>query len=344
MRAPLRIAATRHPRLLQIDARAWTARLSASHGRRTTLGDIRPDDIDPDRRTRLRPRLADRRLDDRLGRAAACGERSESLRDQRGRAPARWLRRGHRRLAVRRRGLRASRQPRRRERTGDAPPTTRRRPASASSSTSSRTTSRSITRGSAATRNGSSMPTPSSAPPTRTALLRGPLGRPPLDRPRPRPELPAMDRHGPARLPPSRRCRGRWPRRCARSRPAATGSSARWRCSSSTTSSGRHGTVARSRRRSAEDASPFGEFWWHATSAVRDAYPTVPADRRGVLGPRIPAPAARLQLHLRHAAARAVPRRRCAVGGGAPARRRHATSVGRVRLLEERNGRGSRPG
>ena len=47
MRAPLRIAATRHPRLLQIDARAWTARLSASHGRRTTLGDIRPDDIDP---------------------------------------------------------------------------------------------------------------------------------------------------------------------------------------------------------------------------------------------------------------------------------------------------------
>ena len=47
MRAPLRIAATRHPRLLQIDARAWTARLSASHGRRTTLGDIRPTDIDP---------------------------------------------------------------------------------------------------------------------------------------------------------------------------------------------------------------------------------------------------------------------------------------------------------
>lgn len=47
MRAPLRVAATRHPRLLQIDARAWTARLSASAGRRTTLGDIRQSDVDP---------------------------------------------------------------------------------------------------------------------------------------------------------------------------------------------------------------------------------------------------------------------------------------------------------
>ena len=47
MRAPLRIAGTRHPRVLQIDARAWTARLSASARRRTTLGDIGPSDIEP---------------------------------------------------------------------------------------------------------------------------------------------------------------------------------------------------------------------------------------------------------------------------------------------------------
>jgi hypothetical protein len=47
VRAPLRVASTRHPRLLQIDARAWTARLSANAGRRTTLADIRPSDIDP---------------------------------------------------------------------------------------------------------------------------------------------------------------------------------------------------------------------------------------------------------------------------------------------------------
>ena len=47
MRAPLRIGTTRHPRLLEIDARAWTARLSAARGRRTTLGDIGAPDIDP---------------------------------------------------------------------------------------------------------------------------------------------------------------------------------------------------------------------------------------------------------------------------------------------------------
>ncbi len=47
MRAPLRITATRHPRLLQIDARAWTARLSARDGRRVGLGDVRAHDVDP---------------------------------------------------------------------------------------------------------------------------------------------------------------------------------------------------------------------------------------------------------------------------------------------------------
>ena len=47
MREPLRINATRHPRLLQIDARAWTARLSQRAGRRVTLGDVRAAEIDP---------------------------------------------------------------------------------------------------------------------------------------------------------------------------------------------------------------------------------------------------------------------------------------------------------
>jgi hypothetical protein len=41
-KAPLRITATRHPKLIQIDARAWMARLSARDGRRVTLGDVRP--------------------------------------------------------------------------------------------------------------------------------------------------------------------------------------------------------------------------------------------------------------------------------------------------------------
>ena len=47
MREPLRITATRHPRLIEIDARAWMARLSARDGRRVGLGDVRARDIDP---------------------------------------------------------------------------------------------------------------------------------------------------------------------------------------------------------------------------------------------------------------------------------------------------------
>jgi hypothetical protein len=45
-KAPLRITATRHPKLIQIDARAWMARLSARDGRRVTLGDVRPRDVE----------------------------------------------------------------------------------------------------------------------------------------------------------------------------------------------------------------------------------------------------------------------------------------------------------
>jgi hypothetical protein len=47
VRPPLRIAATRHPRILEIDARAWTARLSRRAGRRVALGDVRAPEIDP---------------------------------------------------------------------------------------------------------------------------------------------------------------------------------------------------------------------------------------------------------------------------------------------------------
>ena len=46
MKAPLRISSTRHPRVIQIDARAWVARLAARDGRRVTLADVRPHDIE----------------------------------------------------------------------------------------------------------------------------------------------------------------------------------------------------------------------------------------------------------------------------------------------------------
>lgn len=45
MREEPRIRATHHPRLLQIDARAWVARLSGRAGRRRTLEDVAPGDI-----------------------------------------------------------------------------------------------------------------------------------------------------------------------------------------------------------------------------------------------------------------------------------------------------------
>ena len=41
------MTSTRHPRLIEIDARAWLARLSARNGRRVGFGDVRPRDIDP---------------------------------------------------------------------------------------------------------------------------------------------------------------------------------------------------------------------------------------------------------------------------------------------------------
>jgi Alpha amylase, catalytic domain len=47
VREPLRIAATRHPRLIEIDARAWMARLTARAGRRVGLGDVRAREIEP---------------------------------------------------------------------------------------------------------------------------------------------------------------------------------------------------------------------------------------------------------------------------------------------------------
>ncbi len=41
------MTSTRHPRLIEIDARAWLARLSARDGRRVGFGDVRARDIDP---------------------------------------------------------------------------------------------------------------------------------------------------------------------------------------------------------------------------------------------------------------------------------------------------------
>ncbi len=45
MREPLRIGSTRHPRVLQIDARAWVARQSTTAGRRVGLANIPADEI-----------------------------------------------------------------------------------------------------------------------------------------------------------------------------------------------------------------------------------------------------------------------------------------------------------
>ena len=41
------MTSTRHPRLIEIDSRAWLARLSARDGRRVGFGDVRARDIDP---------------------------------------------------------------------------------------------------------------------------------------------------------------------------------------------------------------------------------------------------------------------------------------------------------
>ena len=101
VRAPLRIVATRHPRLIEIDARSWMARLSARDGRRVALGRRPGARHRSHRRTRLRPRLADRRLDDRLGQPPHVARLARPCATSARRAPPRWLRRRHRRLAVR---------------------------------------------------------------------------------------------------------------------------------------------------------------------------------------------------------------------------------------------------
>ena len=247
MRAPLRITATRHPRLIEIDARAWLARLSARDGRRVSLGDVRARDIDPiaelgfdlvwltatwttgsaaaalsrasaalrERRAELLPDGSD---DDIVGSpyAISAYEPADSL------GGAAGLARFRQRLAEA--GHRADPRLRPEPRLvgaplGPSPPrlVRPRRPVAAGGR------------------------------PRR--VLRGPLRRPPLDRPWPRPALPAVAGYGPARLPPSRGAAGDDPGAQGGRHALRRGRSARRRCSSSTTSSGRPGAAGRRCRR-----------------------------------------------------------------------------------------------
>ncbi len=152
-------------------------------------------------------------------------------------------------------------------------------------------------------------------------ILRGPIGRAPLDRPRPRSALPAVARHRPARLPPPGRAQG--------DDPGAQGGGHPLR---------RRGLLrgdARPRRRLPRDLGrTIGDaIGGRGRLAVRGVLvarhqrgprglPEVHAHRRGVLGPRMAAPAARLRLHLGQAAGRSPGRGRRGLGRGAPAGRR----------------------
>ena len=109
VRAPLRMTSTRHPRLIEIDSRAWLARLSARDGRRVGFGDVRARDIDP---------IAELGFD-MVWLPAPVAVPTLAATPPLG-APASGLGRRHRRFAVRDQRLRAGREPRRRGRAGQA--------------------------------------------------------------------------------------------------------------------------------------------------------------------------------------------------------------------------------
>ena len=292
------------------------ARLSARDGRRVDARRRPGPRHRSDRRARLRPRLADGGLDDRLRQPPPVASSTDAARPARG-APARRLRRRHRRLAVRDQRLRAGRQPRRR-RTGwrdcaqrlgrgrhRAHPRFRPEPHRVRASV-----------GPPPSRTGSSTPTPRSAPRIRTSYF----------------EVRSDGRHWIAHgrdpnFPP-------WtdtaqldyrhpdvPRAMTQTlREVAT------RCD---------GVVCSMAMLVLDDVfrvdlgRPVGRAGGgRGRLAVRRVLvarhergprrlPDVPAHRRGVLGPRMAAPAARLRLHLRHAAAR--PARWPAIAARSPA-------------------------
>ena len=296
MRAPLRMTSTRHPRLIEIDARAWLARLSARDGRRVGFGDVRARDIDPiaelgfdmvwltaawtigsgsRRLWRSQPSLRHRRSellphgsdDDIVGSpyAISAYEPAENLGGEDGLAKLRA------RLAEA--GL-------------GADPRFRPQPHRAGASVGPPAPGLVRPRGRGR---------PIGAP---RRMVRGALRGPPLDRPRSRPELRAVAGYGPARLPPPGcppgddpdAARGRHalrrggvldgdarPRRCL---PVDLGRPVRGAGRGGGGLPVRRVLVARQQRRSRR-------------------VPALPAHRRGVLGPRVAAPAARLRLHLR---------------------------------------------
>ena len=184
-----------------LDGQAVGARRSSGRARRRPRTGHRPD-----RRTRLRPRLADRGLDDRTRAAGAWrGRRRPCATDAPSSCPTAPTTTSSAR------------------RTRSAPTS----PPTASAGRRAGATPAAARRGRARAhprlrpqphRVGAPLgpPPPGLVRPRRRRspgrrpgrLLRGPLGRPPLDRPRTRPELPAVDRHRPARLPPPGRAAG----------------------------------------------------------------------------------------------------------------------------------------
>ena len=296
VRAPLRMTSTRHPRLIEIDARAWLARLSARDGRRVGFGDVRARDIDP---------IAELGFD-MVWLTAAWTIGSGSRRLWRSQPSLR-----HRRsellphgsdddivgFAVRDQRLRAGREPRRRGRAGQAA----RPPGRGRSGADPRLRPQPHRAGASV-----GPPAPGLVRPrgrdrpigASRRMVRGALRGPPLDRPRSRPELRAVAGYGPARLPPPGCPPGDDPdaargRHALRRGGLLDGDARARRClpvdlGRPVRGAGRGGgglpvrrvLVARQQRRPRR-------------------VPALPAHRRGVLGPRMAAPAARLRLHVR---------------------------------------------
>ena len=250
----------------------------------------------PDRRARLRHGLAHGGLDDRIRQPAPVAVPALPATPPLG-APAPRLGRRHRGFAVRDQRLRAGREPRRRGRAGQAAcppgrgrsgadPRFRPQPHRAGASVGPPAPGLVRPRGRGR---------PIGAP---RRMVRGALRGTPLDRPRSRPELRAVAGYGPARLPPPGCPAGDDPdaargRHALRRGGLLDGDARARRClpvdlGRPVRGAGRGGgglpvrrvLVARQQRRSRR-------------------LPALPAHRRGVLGPRVAAPAARLRLHLR---------------------------------------------
>ena len=97
------------------------------------------------------------------------------------------------------------------------------------------------------------------------------------------------------------------------------------------------GRPVRAPRRRPRRPPRSGEFWWHASERGARRVPALPAHRRGLLGPRVAAPAARLRLHLRLDAARPHAERTIQRRSSPTSGRTTTTSAGRCGYLEHRD-------